>query len=354
MSVDAPAPPSPVRHTHTSETMGIVAGVGAYTLWGLLTLYWALLDSAGAVEVLAHRIVWALLVVVVVLLLRRRWTWVRSLARQPRALAALAVAGVLISVNWGIFIWAVTHQHVVEVSLGYYITPLASVVLGVVVLRERLDGPRWTAVGIAAAGVAWLTVDYGSPPWVSIALACSFGLYALLKKLATVSAVESLAVETTVMFLPALGYLMWLDATGGSTFGTGSAGTDWLLVASGPATAVPLLLFGAAAARIPLSTVGMLQYLAPTVQLLIGVAVLGEAVDRGQLVGFALVWAALVLLSVATLRRRTVVSAFGCPNTVTRSRAAEQQRPNRVGRVHDTVRRDPPGHLGCLAAHANP
>ncbi|MDQ3276020.1 MAG: EamA family transporter, partial [Actinomycetota bacterium] len=167
------------------------------------------------------------------------------------------------------------------------------------------DGLRWAAVGLAAAGVAWLTVDYGSPPWISLAMAFSFGTYGLLKKLATVTALESLAVETAVVFVPALGYLLWVTADGAGSFGTSGLSTDLLLVASGLATAVPLLLFGAAAARVPLSTVGLLQYLTPTVQLLIGLYLLGESVDGVQLVGFTLVWAALIVLSAATLRRRS-------------------------------------------------
>lgn len=280
--------------------VGVGAGAGAYALWGLLTLYWPLLEPAGAVEILAHRLVWALVVVVVALAIRRRWGWLRLLLRQPRALAALAAAGVAISINWGMFIWAVTNRHVVEASLGYYINPLVSVVLGVLVLRERLDRMRWIAVGLAAAGVLWLTVDFGSPPWISLTLAFSFGTYGLLKKLATVSSLESMAVETAVVFVPALAYLVWLGPSG--AFGSAGLGTDMLLVSTGLATALPLLLFGMAAARIPLSTVGLLQYITPTLQLLIGVVLFGEPLDGGKLVGFALVWAALLLLSFATVR----------------------------------------------------
>lgn len=296
-----------------TESVGIAAGVGAYALWGLLTLYWPLLSGTGAVEILAHRVVWALVVVTLALTVRRRWGWLRELLAAPRALAALAAAGVLISVNWGLFIWAVTHRHVVEASLGYYINPLVSVLLAVVVLRERLDRLRWAAVALAALGVAWLTADYGAPPWVSLALAFSFACYGLLKKLATIGPLESLGVETAVMFLPALAYLGWLAGTGDGAFlaGGGSADPlrDLLLISGGLATAAPLVLFGAAAARIPLSTVGLLQYLTPTLQLVIGVFVLGETVDGSQLVGFALVWAALVLLSMAMLRGRGTLRA---------------------------------------------
>ncbi len=288
------------RPAPAAGVVGVGAGAGAYALWGLLTLYWPLLGPAGAVEILAHRLVWALVVVAVALAIRGRWAWLRSLLHQPRALVALAAAGVAISINWGMFIWAVTHQHVVEASLGYYINPLVSVLLGVLVLRERLDGMRWAAVGLAAAGVLWLTVDYGSPPWISLTLALSFGSYGLLKKLATVSSLESMAVETAVVFVPALAYLVWLGPSG--AFGSVGLGTDLLLVSTGLATALPLLLFGMAAARIPLSTVGLLQYITPTLQLLIGVVLFGEPLDSRQLVGFVLVWAALIVLSVATVR----------------------------------------------------
>lgn len=299
-----PSAGAPDRGVARPEPAGIAAGVGAYSLWGVLTLYWALLAAAGAVEILAHRVVWAMALVGIALVLRRRWAWARELLRHPRALAALALAAVLISVNWGLFIWAATNGHVVDASLGYYINPLVSVLLGVVVLRERLDRVRWAAVALAALGVGWLTVEHGAPPWVSLALAFSFGGYGLLKKLATVSPLESLGVETAVLFLPALGYLIWLGASGGAAFGVGDPRIDLLLIASGLATAVPLVLFGAAAARIPLSTVGMLQYLTPTLQLLIGVLVLGERVSAGQLVGFVLVWAALVLLTIGLLCSR--------------------------------------------------
>ncbi|HEX2297114.1 MAG TPA: EamA family transporter RarD [Pseudonocardiaceae bacterium] len=275
----------------------MAAGVGAYASWGLLTLFWPLLTGTDAVEILAHRVVWALVVVALALVARRRWGWLRELLSAPRAVAALAAAAVLISINWGLFIWAVTHRHVVEASLGYYINPLVSVLLAVLVLRERLDRLRWTAVTLAALGVGWLTVDYGAPPWISLALAFSFGGYGLLKKLATLGPLESLGVETAVMTGPALLYLSWLAMTDRNSFLGGAPVLDALLICGGLATATPLVLFGAAAARIPLSTLGLLQYLTPTLQLLIGVFVLGETVDGGQLAGFALVWAALVLLS---------------------------------------------------------
>lgn len=244
------------------------------------------------------------MVVTLALALRRRWRWLGELLTTPRALLALVAAAVLISVNWGLYIWSVTHQHIVEASLGYYINPLVSVLLAVLVLRERLDLQRWTAVGLAALGVVWLTVDYGAPPWISLTLAFSFAGYGLLKKLATVGPLESVGVETAALAVPALSYLGWLAAQDRGAFLTGEPARDVLLACSGLVTAAPLLLFAAAATRIPLSTLGLLQYLNPTLQLLIGIAVLGETVDGPQLIGFALVWTALILLSVATLRDR--------------------------------------------------
>lgn len=282
--------------------LGVTAGVSAYTLWGLTTLYWPLMDPAGAVEVLAHRIVGSFVVLIGAILLSRRWRTLTALVRNPRALGISVLAGAVISVNWGLFIWSVEHDHVVDASLGYYINPLVSVALGVLVLRESLDNWRRGAVAIAAAGVVWLTIDHGSPPWISLTLACSFGTYGLLKKVGRLPALESQGIETMGMVLPALGFLVWLAATGDSTFVSGGLGDSLLLASTGIATVVPLLLFGLAAARIPLSLVGMLQYLTPTLQLLIGITVLDESVDGTQLIGFAMVWAALVVLSIGALR----------------------------------------------------
>ena len=273
-------------------------------MWGLLALYWPLLAGTAALEILAHRVVWTLVVVALALTLRHRWRWLVELLATPRALLVLVAAALLISVNWWLYIWAVTHRHVVEASLGYYINPLVSVLLAVVVLGERLDLLRWCAVGLAALGVTWLTLGYGQPPWISLVLAFSFAGYGLLKKLATVGSLESVGVETAVLAGPALVYLGWLATGDRGAFLTGEPGRDVLLAGAGLVTAAPLLLFATAATRIPLSTLGLLQYLNPTLQLLIGVFLLGETVDAGQLAGFALVWMALILLSVAILRDR--------------------------------------------------
>jgi chloramphenicol-sensitive protein RarD len=279
---------------------GLVAGVLAYGFWGLITLYWPLLEPAAPVEILAHRVVWSLVVVGVLLALVGRIGALRALDRRRAAL--LTVAALLIAVNWGTFIYAVTSERVVETSLGYFINPLVTVALGVVVFGERLRRAQWAAFGLAALAVAVLTVDHGSPPWIALTLAGTFALYGLTKKRAGVDAVESLAFESAVLVVPAAVYLGLLGATGAGTFTTEGAGHVALLVGAGLATALPLLAFGAAAVRIPLSMLGLLQYLAPSLQFLLGVLVFAEPMPPVRLAGFALVWAALALFTADGIR----------------------------------------------------
>ena len=274
---------------------GVAYGVAAYGMWGLLPMFWPLLRPSGALEILAHRMVWSLAVVLIIHAVLRNWGWLRVLGR--RRLGLLTIAALLVTVNWGVYIWAVNHSHVVETSLGYFINPLVSVALGVLVLGERLRRLQWVAIGIGAVAVLALAVDYGRPPWIALVLAFSFGAYGLVKKTAAVGAVEALSVETGVMFVPALAFLLVLQASGEATFGAQGLGHVLLLVGSGLVTAVPLLCFGAAANRVPLSTVGLLQYLAPVLQFVIGVLVMGEDMPASRLAGFALVWLALALLT---------------------------------------------------------
>lgn len=281
----------------SAEAFGTLCAVGAYTLWGLVPLYWPLLEPAGPLEVLGHRVVWTLVFVVGLLAVTRGWGLVRSAVADRRTLRLLAIATVLVTINWGVFIWAVTNGFVLESSLGYFINPLVSVLLGVVILAERLRPAQWTAVGLGAAGVAVITVGYGRLPLVSLALACSFGLYGLVKKRAGVDAIPSLAVETGLATPVALGYLVWLQATGVGTLGSHGAGHTLLLAGSGVITAVPLLLFGAAAIRIPLSRLGILQYIGPVLQFLLGLFVFGEAMTATRWVGFLLVWCALAVFT---------------------------------------------------------
>ncbi|MFJ6982464.1 MULTISPECIES: EamA family transporter RarD [unclassified Streptomyces] len=271
-------------------------------MWGLVPLFWPLLKPAGAGEILAHRMVWSLAFVAVALLVVRRWKWAGELLRSPRRLALVTVAAAVITVNWGVYIWAVNSGHVVEASLGYFINPLVTIAMGVLLLKERLRPVQWVAVGVGFAAVVVLTVGYGHPPWISLCLAFSFAVYGLVKKKVNLGGVESLAAETAIQFLPALGYLLWLSSRGEATFGTEGAGHAALLAATGVVTALPLVCFGAAAIRVPLSTLGLLQYMAPVFQFLLGVLYFGEAMPPERWAGFALVWLALVLLTADALR----------------------------------------------------
>ena len=275
---------------------GIALGVGAYLCWGVLPIYWKALDSVGAAEILAHRFVWSIVFLTLVLTARKSWS--RIAALPPRVIGRLLLAGLLLAVNWGTYIWAVNNGHIVEASLGYFINPLLNVVLGVVILRERLDPGQWAAVAIATAGVGYMTIEVGSLPWIALVLAGSFALYALWKKqLGGVGPIESLTVEISVIFVPALGFLIARGVTGTGSFIADGSKTTLLLALTGVATAVPLMLFGAAAQRIKLSTVGILQYIAPSLQFLIGVFIYNEEVTGHQLVGFILVWIALAVFT---------------------------------------------------------
>ncbi|AYY14780.1 EamA family transporter RarD [Actinobacteria bacterium YIM 96077] len=285
---------------------GIVFGLGAYGLWGLLPLFWALLDDVDAFEVLAHRFVWSLVVVLAVLALTGR-LW-RLRGSGVRTLGLSALAGTIIAVNWGTFIWGVNNGHVIEVSLGYFINPLVTVLVGVIVLRERLRPLQWLAVAIAAIAVVVLTVDYGRPPWIGLTLAFTFSSYSLIKKKSRVSALESVGTETAALLIPALVFLGVLHARAEATFTNVDLTTDLLLVATGLATATPLLLFAGAASRAPLTTLGLLQYLAPSLTFILGVTVFDEAVPAVRLAGFILVWTALLIFTVEAIqyRRRAV------------------------------------------------
>ncbi|MDX2542614.1 EamA family transporter RarD [Streptomyces sp. WI04-05B] len=289
------------RPTNEQRT-GLLNGFAAYGMWGVVPLFWPLLKPAGAVEILAHRMVWSLAFVGVALLVLRRWAWAGELLRQPRRLALITVAAAFITVNWGVYIWAVNAGHVVEASLGYFINPLVTIAMGVLLLKERLRPVQWAAVGVCLAAVLVLTIGYGRPPWISLCLAFSFATYGLVKKKVNLGGVESLAAETAIQFLPALAYLLWLGGRGQATFGAHGAGHAALLAATGIVTALPLVCFGAAAIRVPLSTLGLLQYLAPVFQFLLGVFYFHEAMPAERWAGFALVWLALVLLTWDALR----------------------------------------------------
>ncbi len=280
------------------DRRGTAYGVACYLIWGLFPLFWPLLEPAGAVEILAHRVVWSLVFVLGVLAVQRNWSWLRPLLSDRASLTRLGLAAVLIAGNWCLYIWGVNNNHVVETSLGYFIMPVVTVLVGVLVLQERLRRLQWAAIGLGAFAVVVLAVDYGRPPWIALTLACSFGTYGLLKKRAAVGAVEGLVVETGLLAPLAVGYLLVLQAQQVGTFTTQGAPHTALLVGTGVITALPLLLFGAAAPRVRLTTIGLLQYVAPVLQFLLGLIVFDESMTAARWVGFGLIWAALAIVTV--------------------------------------------------------
>lgn len=280
------------------DRKGLTITALTFVIWGVVPLYWYLLKTVPSLHIIAHRIVWSAVLVVGWLLLKDGLGWLWRIRAQPRALAVLGLTSVLIAFNWGLYIWAVNAGHVVETSLGYFINPLINVVLGVLVLKERLRAPQWMAVAFAALGVAWLTWQSGAPPWIALGLALSFGLYGLLRKIVSVDPVAGLGVESLYLFLPALAYVAWGEAGHGGGFLDGWGWQlDFLLVLGGVVTAIPLIGFAYGVRRIPLSVVGLLQYIAPTLQLLIGVLVFKEAFGMERAIGFALIWLGLMVFA---------------------------------------------------------
>ncbi len=268
----------------------------AFLSWGLFPLYFHALSEVPPLEMLAHRMLWSLLFLCAVLTVRRQWGWVRPLARQPRVVGGFVASAFLLSGNWFIYIWAVNNGHVIDASLGYFITPLLNVMLGFLLLHERPRRPQWLAIGLAACGVAWLAWQTGQMPWIALALAATFGAYGLLRKTAKLGPLEGLSFETLILFPLALAYVLWLSWQGQNTFATSASDTTrWLLVASGPITAIPLLMFAAGARRLPLSALGLLQYISPTMQLLLGVWLFRESFTPERMTGFVAIWAALAL-----------------------------------------------------------
>jgi chloramphenicol-sensitive protein RarD len=286
----------------TDERRGYVYGLTAYTMWGFFPIYFKLLQPSPALEILSHRILWSVVFVAFLLTVMRNWRFVSGLLRHPRRLAGMVAAGGLIGVNWGTYIWAVNSSRVVETALGYFITPLVVVLLGVFVLRERLRWLQWAAVGVGALAVAILTVDYGRLPYVALTLAASFGCYSLIKKRMSLPPAEGLFVESAVLALPALAYLTWLNVSGGAEFGHVSALHTTLMLVAGVATAVPLLLFAGAANRVPLVGLGIMQYVAPIIQLAVGVLIYHEPMPPARIAGFGLVWLALMIFTADGIR----------------------------------------------------
>ena len=274
---------------------GVWNGLAAYAMWGFFPIYWKMLREVPALQVIGHRIAWSFILLIGVILLTRQWTEFRSAALVPKVIGIYAVAGVLLSINWLVYVWGVNAGFIVETSLGYFINPLISVLLGVLFLRERLRTMQWLAVGLAAAGVIYLTLTYGRPPWIALSLAFSFGTYGLVKKLAPLGSLYGLTLETALVFPIAVLYLAFVQFTGTGAFLHQGAITDILLIGTGVVTSIPLLMFASAAREIPLTMIGILQYIAPTLQFLIGIFLYHEPFDQTRLIGFGLVWLALII-----------------------------------------------------------
>lgn len=288
---------------------GLAMGAGAYLCWGLFPLYWPLLDPAGSLEALAHRVVWSVVFVALLLTVTHRWAAFRAIWTDTRRVGLLLVASIVIALNWGTFIYGVTHDHVIETSLGYFINPLVTVLLGVFVLHETLRRAQWIAVGLGALAVVIIAVDYGRLPWISLTVAFSFATYGFLKKKAGLGAVEALGAETLLLTPVALAYLIGLQLAGSLSFGHEGTTNALLLAGTGVVTAIPLLMFGGSAVRLPLSTLGLLQYLAPILQFMFGLLLFDEQMSTARWVGFVLVWIALVVFTADALggrRRRSL------------------------------------------------
>ena len=276
---------------------GIIYAALAYILWGLFPLYFLKLSTVPPIEVVAHRVVWSLAFLLALLAARRQWAWLRPVLRQPKVLGAFTASALLLAANWGVYIWAVTHGHVLDASLGYFITPLVNVLLGTTVLHERPRPAQWAALSLAALGVLWLTAHSGQLPWIALVIAASFGTYGLLRKVAVLGALEGLTLETLVLTPAACIALAFWWAQGTAVFPADDGSINLWLVMLGPVTAVPLLLFAAGARRITLTTLGLLQYLGPTIQFGLGVWLFREPLTAQRLIGFALIWSALLLYS---------------------------------------------------------
>ncbi|MFK7803596.1 MAG: EamA family transporter RarD [Anaerolineae bacterium] len=288
---------------------GFLYALGAFGLWGFLPIYWKLVADVPALETLAHRVVWSMILLIVVLVVMGKTAWIRPTVRDKRKMWLTLLASIMLSINWGLFIYAINIGEILSASLGYYINPLLSVLIGVLFFREKLRLGQWASIIVAASGVIWLTWSFGQLPWVGLVLAASFGVYGALKKMAVLGAIEGLAIETAGVFLPALAYLIYLAMNGTGQFVSAGSFTSWALIGTGLATAIPLLLFSAAAQRIPLSMVGMMQYIAPTIQLIIGVLIYNEAFPVERLAGFAFIWAALVIFTVEGLYHKRGMQA---------------------------------------------
>ncbi len=288
---------------------GIWSGIGAYFLWGFFPIFFKMLHVVPPMQIVAHRLAWSLVFLGVLVTVKKDWAGVKA-GLRPRTLFITLLAGCLLSLNWLIYVFAVNNGYILEASLGYFINPLVNVLLGVIFLRERLPLSKWVAVGLAAAGVLYLTFSYGQLPWAALSLAVTFGLYGLLKKLSPLDSLHGLTLETAILFVPALAYLLVVEIQGTGAIGHDGTLVTVLLAAAGIVTAIPLLLFSTAARMIPLSTLGLLQYIAPTLQFLVGVLMFGEEFTHQRMIGFGIIWLALLAFSLSGVyeRRRAISS----------------------------------------------
>ena len=295
-----------MKSKRSEHSLGLLFGVSSYILWGLFPLYWPLLQPASPLEIVSHRAVWTLVFCLIVLALAKQLHSTIAIVKKPKIMAGLFLTTILVSINWLTYIWATNNGHVVEAALGYYINPLIIIAFGVLLLREKMRPLQWLAVGIAAVGVAILTFDYGRLPWVAISLALSWGTYGLVKKKLDLGALNGLAIETLISFIPYVGYLIYLGNQGTGQFGQ-SPGLTVLLISAGAVTAIPLLLFNGSTTRLPYSTIGLLQYITPTIQFSIGVWVRHEDMPAARWIGFLVIWLALAALATDLVRSSRTV-----------------------------------------------
>ena len=295
------------------DRKGILYAIGAYLMWGLFPLYWKQLETISALQIIGHRIGWSFILLFIVIIVTGQLRAFRAAAITRVTIRIYLAAAILISINWFTYVWAVTHGFVVETSLGYYINPLFSVLLGVTVFHERLRPVQWAPIVLAALGVAYLTIAYGSLPWIALTLAFSFGLYGMVKKTAPLGSLYGLTLETGLLFVPALIYLIWCEVVGQGAFLHSTALMNWMMVGAGLVTTVPLLLFASAAPRVPLTVIGILQYVNPTMQFLLGVLMYKEPFTHDRLIGFGLVWAGLILFWAEGLYARRNLSSEPLP-----------------------------------------
>lgn len=277
---------------------GVLLAAGSYIMWGLLPLYWKAIHGIPALELLAHRIAWSLIFLGVISYFSSGFGWFKQVMKSPKLLMLYTLAGALLGVNWFLYIWAVVSDHMIDASLGYFITPLFSISMGILFLKEKIRKIQLIAIILAALGVIYLTIVYGTFPWVGIGLAVTFSVYGLIKKTGVLGSIESLSFETVVLFIPAVAFLIWQEVLGVGSFGHTSLSQNLLLILSGAATSTPLLLFGAGSRLIPLSSLGFLQYIAPTLQFLIGVVIYKEAFETTRAIGFSFIWVALALYTI--------------------------------------------------------